>query len=643
MTFQELGLHESILEGLHYAGFEKATPIQEQAIPAVLGGRDLIACAQTGTGKTGAFLLPVMQALMTQPSDGNAVLIITPTRELALQIDMQIQGFGYFTNLHSVTVYGGGDGSDFSREKDAFKSGVPIIVATPGKLMAHMNMGYVDFSKIRYLILDEADRMLDMGFIDDIEKIIESLPENRQNLMFSATMAPKIRKLAHKLLKDPFEINLAVAKPAAGVTQRAFLAYDEQKLGLIDHLLTDVIYESILVFCSRKNKVTEVVRLLRKKGYDAQGISSDLEQKEREELLLKFRARQVNVLVATDVLSRGIDIQGIQLVINFDVPNHAEDYVHRIGRTARADTKGVAVTLINPDDMRKFHSIEQLIERELEKEVGPEALGAPPEWRADHRGGGHPGRGGRNKPKGKPRSEGGERTPKPPRPPKPEIVIPEGSPAQDVAKATEGQGRPKRKKPRPKPEGKPEKIVADAAPVEALRTEETPRPIKPRQKRRRKKPVAPSGENINQTSNSQQSDSKQEIRPPRRDNQQRDPMQDGRPQRLENQQRDPKQESRPQRRNDQQRPPRTHKASEGQSTSSDERNVRSQRGENRGHRPNSGRGKKRPSERQERMNAGNERQNIFDQKGTKKPVDKKPADAPAKGLGGFIKRLFGKK
>jgi superfamily II DNA/RNA helicase len=383
MTFTQVGLHESLLEGLGYAGFESPTPIQQEAIPAVLTGRDLIACAQTGTGKTGAFVLPILDYIARNPDkkDGVIALIITPTRELALQIEMQIQGLGYFTNANSAAVYGGGSGSEFSKEKEAFSNGTQIIVATPGKLMAHMKMGYVDFSKLKFLILDEADRMLDMGFIDDIEKIIDACPKERQSLLFSATMAPKLRRLAIKMLhENPHEINLSISKPAEGVTQRAFLTHDNQKLPLIDAILEEKKRDSILVFCSRKSKVSEVVRLLNKRGYAAEGISSDLEQKEREDLLLKFRARQLKVLVATDVLSRGIDIQGIELVINFDVPNHPEDYVHRVGRTARAATEGEAITLINPADMRKFQSIEALIERELEKETPPAELGEAPGW-----------------------------------------------------------------------------------------------------------------------------------------------------------------------------------------------------------------------------------------------------------------------
>jgi superfamily II DNA/RNA helicase len=618
MTFKELGLHESLLEGLNYAGFENATPIQEQAIPAVLGGRDLIACAQTGTGKTGAFLLPVMHALTTQPSDGNAVLIITPTRELALQIDMQVQGFGYFTKLHSVTVYGGGDGSDFSREKDAFKKGTPIVVATPGKLMAHMNMGYVDFSKIRYLILDEADRMLDMGFIDDIEKIIESLPKERQNLMFSATMAPKIRKLAHKLLKDPFEINLSIAKPAAGVTQRAFLAFNEQKLSLIDTLLTDDTYESILVFCSRKNKVSEVVRLLKRKGYDAQGISSDLEQKEREELLLKFRARQVNVLVATDVLSRGIDIQGIQLVINFDVPNHPEDYVHRVGRTARADTKGVAVTLISPDDMRKFQQIEQLIERELEKETGPESLGPAPEWRTDQRGGGGDRKGNRRKPQERSRkkpSDGPAQAEDTPRE-KPTAAVSAKSeePAAAAAQTPDSDkpAAPKRRRPNPrKPRPDAAETKPDAPVSGGEQTPNSDKPAAPKRRRpNRRKPRLEASEGTPKPANESQPRTADEHKP------------------------------RPKRR----RPPRA--SEDGQSNARDTQAKPSEgRSDNQQRRRNTlEKGKKRPSERQERMNAGNERTNIFDQKGR---TDRKPKtpqkETPKKTIGGFIKKLFGKK
>ncbi len=388
MKFADLELKESVLEALSYMGFETATPIQEQAIPAIMRGQDLLACAQTGTGKTAAFILPVLNTLAGQETHDIKALVIVPTRELALQIDQEVQGFSYFLDLECIPVYGGGDGSEWEQQKQALISGADLVIATPGKLMSHLNLGYVKIDKLQFLILDEADRMLDMGFIEDIQKIISYLPKKRQNLLFSATMPPKIGQLAKKLLKDPFEIKLSLSKPAEGVLQAAYLAHNHQKSALINMLIADKPdYKSILIFTSTKKKVSEIVRALKGNGYDVAGISSDLEQKERENVLAKFRAKRTRVLVATDVLSRGIDIKDINLVINYDVPNDAEDYVHRVGRTARADTTGVALTLINEDDMFKFSQIERLIEREVMKIALPKELGEGPQWEVKRRGG----------------------------------------------------------------------------------------------------------------------------------------------------------------------------------------------------------------------------------------------------------------
>jgi superfamily II DNA/RNA helicase len=387
MKFEEFKMNEHLMEALSYMGFDEATPIQEQAIPVIMDGKDLIASAQTGTGKTAAFLLPILNKL-TDKHDTLNTLIIVPTRELAIQIDQQIEGFSYFTNVTSLSVYGGGEGQDWETQKKALTQGAEIIVATPGKLISHLNMGYVNFSHLEHLILDEADRMLDMGFNEDIQKIMTYLPTKRQTLMFSATMPPKIRELAKKILIDPVEISISISKPAAGVLQAVALIYDAQKTPLINSLISKKPeVKSILVFTSTKKKVNEIVRGLRSKDYNVEGISSDLEQNEREEVLLRFRSKQTRVLVATDVLSRGIDIKDINFVINYDVPGDAEDYVHRIGRTARADTKGVALTLVNEDEMYKFDRIEKLIERKVTRMKLPEALGEGPEWKL---GGGRP-------------------------------------------------------------------------------------------------------------------------------------------------------------------------------------------------------------------------------------------------------------
>ena len=394
MRFEAFGINEGLLEAISYMGFENATPIQEQAIPKILDGKDLIACAQTGTGKTAAFLLPTLHKLMGEPSEGGIrALIVVPTRELAIQIDQQIEAISYGTGISSLAVYGGGDGDDWSRQKHALTEGVDLVVATPGKLISHMGMSYADFSKTRHVILDEADRMLDIGFHEDIIKIMSKLPEQRQTLMFSATMPPKIRSLAKEVLQQPDEISIAISKPAEGVLQAAYLAHDDQKIRLIESLVADKPeYKSIIVFSSTKKRVSEIVRALRKRDISVKGISSDLDQKEREEVLSRFRSRQIRILVATDVISRGIDIKDINLVINFNVPSDAEDYVHRIGRTARADTTGVAITLINSDDMYAFSKIEELIEKEVLKLPPPEELGEGPQWRVNAR---------RGKPKGR--------------------------------------------------------------------------------------------------------------------------------------------------------------------------------------------------------------------------------------------------
>ncbi len=382
MKFSELGIHDDLLDAIDYMGFENATPIQEQAIPQILDGKDLIACAQTGTGKTAAFLLPILDLLIDLPGGETTTLVIVPTRELAIQIDQQVQGIAYTMGIHSIAIYGGGDADDWGQQRRALTQGADIVIATPGKLISHLNLGYVKFDTIKYLILDEADRMLDIGFYDDIIKIISYLPKERQTLMFSATMAPKIRTLTQKILRNPAEINIAMSKPAEGVLQAAYLIYNQQKNRLISHLISEnKDYNSILIFCSTKRAVNELARTLKKQKFAAEAISSDLEQSEREEVLQGFRSKRIRILVATDVMSRGIDIKDINLVVNYDVPQDAEDYVHRVGRTARADSTGVALTLVNEDDMYKFHQIEQLIEREVFKIPIPEHIGKGPEWK----------------------------------------------------------------------------------------------------------------------------------------------------------------------------------------------------------------------------------------------------------------------
>ncbi len=378
MVFKDLGFEAQLQEGLNMMGFEKPTPIQEKAIPAILQNKDIIACAQTGTGKTAAFVLPILNKLCKGNGSKINTIIVSPTRELALQIDRQIEGFSYFTNASSFPVYGGGTGPDFDAQKNAIKNGADILVCTPGRLLAHMKFNYFDTSGIKHFILDEADRMLDMGFYDDIMDIAKKLPKNRQNLMFSATMPPKIRKLANEILIDPVSISLGISKPAAGITQRAYMVHDKQKIALTKEVLKGKDLNHVLVFCSTKKSVKDLTRSLNKAGLPAQDIHSDLNQEEREKALLDFKNKKIKILVATDILSRGIDIKGIELVINYEVPNDAEDYVHRIGRTARADRKGESITYINGEQCRKFKQIEDLIERTLDKTPLPQGFEAAP-------------------------------------------------------------------------------------------------------------------------------------------------------------------------------------------------------------------------------------------------------------------------
>jgi len=372
VIFDDLDLNPELQEAIGYMGFRETTPIQERVIPVILAGRDLIGCAQTGTGKTAAFLLPILNFISEKRPVHTHTLILVPTRELAIQIDQQIQGLAYTLNITSLAVYGGGDGIGWDQEKVALSKGADIIVATPGRLISHLNQGYVKFNQIEVLVLDEADRMLDVGFYDDIMRIISYLPKIRQTLMFSATIPFKIRSMSKHIMKNPVEIALERSKPAEGVIQAVYMLNDSQKLPLINSLIADnPEYTSILIFSSTKKKLSEIVRGLRSKDYHVEGISSDLGQKEREEMLLRFRSRKTRVLAATDVLSRGIDIKDINLVINFDAPSDAEDYVHRVGRTARADTTGVAITLVNRIDLPKLQRIEKLIGYKVNREPLP--------------------------------------------------------------------------------------------------------------------------------------------------------------------------------------------------------------------------------------------------------------------------------
>lgn len=382
MKFIDLGLDDRILEGIDAMGYENATPVQQQVMVPILEGKDIIAAAQTGTGKTAAFLLPLLHRLLTMPhtaGDINAMIIV-PTRELAIQIAESIEGLSYFTDVSSIAVYGGGDGNSFTAEKKALTSGVDIVVCTPGRMIAHLNMGYVKLKGLKYLVLDEADRMLDMGFSDDIAKITTYLPKERQNLLFSATMPVKMRELAKKILKDPVEINIAISKPPEQITQKAFVVYEAQKVPIIKDMLRSKRFSKVIVFCSKKQNVKVLTSELKRANLAAEEIHSDLDQKSREQYLQDFRNQKTNILVATDILSRGIDIDDIDLVINYDVPNDGEDYIHRIGRTARAATTGTAFTLVGEKEQSKFATIEELLGVPVTKGAVPAEFGPTPAY-----------------------------------------------------------------------------------------------------------------------------------------------------------------------------------------------------------------------------------------------------------------------
>jgi ATP-dependent RNA helicase RhlE len=405
VKFEDFNFDPKLQEGLDSMGYAKPTPIQEQAIPAILQGKDLIACAQTGTGKTAAYILPVLHKIIHTDHRHLNTLVIAPTRELAQQIDQQIEGFAYFTGVSSIPVYGGGDGATWDQQRKALDHGADIIIATPGRLIALLAGGTVNLDHLKHLILDEADRMLDMGFYEDIIRIISYLPKKRQSLLFSATMPPRIRQLATKLLVNPEEINIAIAKPAQGILQQAYVVYDTQKVELLRHLMKDANYSSVLIFASTKENVKKLDHTLRRAGLPVRAFHSDLDQSEREEIMRAFKSKQINTIIGTDVLSRGIDVEGISLVVNFDVPPDPEDYVHRIGRTARAETTGTAITFINEKDQRRFQGIENMIGTVVPKLALPDFLGEAPTYQPEARSKnphGHKGQHGGGGRKGKP-------------------------------------------------------------------------------------------------------------------------------------------------------------------------------------------------------------------------------------------------
>ena len=375
MTFEDFKFSAAITEGLAAMNYQKPTPVQEEAIPKILANKDMIACAQTGTGKTAAYLLPILQKISTN-TDENYIntLVISPTRELAQQIDNQLEGFAYFAPVSSIAIYGGSDGTIFEKEKKALVKGAEIIIATPGRLMSHINLGYVNFSKLKHLVLDEADKMLDMGFFDDIMKIISHLPKQRQTLLFSATMPEKIKDLAKKILTNPEFISLAVSKPAENVLQGAYFLDDKYKTELVKQLVIGKNLKSIIIFSSTKANVKIIERELLKSTLTVGAIHSDLEQTQRETVMNDFRNRKIQLLVATDIVSRGIDIDSIDLVINYDVPSDAEDYIHRIGRTARAEASGIAITFVNNMDRIKFDRIEKFLGDSIKNIPLPEGI-----------------------------------------------------------------------------------------------------------------------------------------------------------------------------------------------------------------------------------------------------------------------------
>lgn len=385
MRFDELELSDDVLDALDAMRFGDCTPIQEQAIPIIFEGRDLIAVAQTGTGKTAAYLLPVIDMLADEPEpDAVSCIVMSPTRELAQQIDRQLEGFSYYLPISSVAIYGGTDGKEFARQQNGLKRGADVVIATPGRLIAHLQLGGINLGKVKYFILDEADRMLDMGFFDDIMQIVKHLPADRQTLMFSATMPPKIQQLAKAILNNPAEIKIAVSRPTEKIAQSACICYENQKTKVLKHIFKSMGAQKVIVFASSKLKVKDLAKALRSSNYKVGEMHSDLEQDRREEVMLDFRAGRVDILVATDIVSRGIDIDDIALVVNYDVPREAEDYVHRIGRTARAGAGGSAVTLVSEKEQKWFGSLEDFLGYEVAKQVLPESIGEVPAYNPSH-------------------------------------------------------------------------------------------------------------------------------------------------------------------------------------------------------------------------------------------------------------------
>jgi len=398
MTFDELDLEEDVLDGLWAMNFRDCTPVQEQAIPILLEGKDLIACAQTGTGKTAAYLLPILNHLVKEehPEDAINAVIMVPTRELAQQIDQQVAGFAYYLPVSSVAVYGGSDGIIWEQQKKGLQAGVDVVIATPGRLLSYLKLGLIDLSRVQYFILDEADRMLDMGFFDDIMQVVNELPKRRQTMLFSATMPAKIREMAKSILNNPAEIRLAVSKPNDKIMQSAYICYERQKAYIVKQLFIETTPDRVIIFASSKIKVKEVTRTLRSMNLSVAEMHSDLDQSQRDSTMHDFKNGKINILVATDIVSRGIDIEDISVVINYDVPHDAEDYVHRIGRTARASAEGLAITFVSEDEQDLFDRIEKFLNKTIYRVPLPEEVGDGPEYnpaKFHSKGGFHKGKG----------------------------------------------------------------------------------------------------------------------------------------------------------------------------------------------------------------------------------------------------------
>ena len=452
MYFTDFDFEDEVLDALDAMRFETCTPIQEQTIQPLMDGRDLIGVAQTGTGKTAAYLLPVLNKLCRggYPDDAINCVVMAPTRELAQQIDRQLEGFTYFMPISSVAVYGGNDGQRYEQELRGMARGADIIVATPGRLISHINLGNIDLSRVSFFILDEADRMLDMGFYNDIMTIAKQLPKERQTMLFSATMPQEIRKLAANILTDPLQITLSLAKPAEGIAQEAYICHEGQKMGIIKSIFENESTERVILFASRKNKVKDISIALKKRGFNVGEMHSDLGQAERDEIMFRYKSRKIDIIVATDILARGIDIDDIRIVINYDVPRDCDDYIHRVGRTARANTKGRAITFVSVEDQQYFKRIEEFMEQEVPKTALPEELGEAPEYapnsgrsRGGKRGGNRKEQGGRGHGRrDKSRRESGK-----PKAKKEQTTTPQTAESNaTTANKSEGKKRPQRRR-----------------------------------------------------------------------------------------------------------------------------------------------------------------------------------------------------